>query len=146
MKRVVLIHDAAIDEYIRFLLLAAMPDVELAGSVIVNADCIGGPAMQTGWAVQSYIGRQDIPLGLSGVRGVNPFPWEYRSDCVKLGGIAPLLAYARHTEWPPYPDGDAWLALLPGPRGAGHGRVPVPSRRWRCSWTHSPTRRRRSND
>jgi purine nucleosidase len=110
VKRVVLIHDAAIDEYISFLLLAAMPDVELAGSVIVNADCLDGPAMQTGWAIQSYIGREDIPLGLSGVRGVNPFPWEYRSDCVKLGRIPPLAAYAQHTGWPPYPDGDAWLA------------------------------------
>lgn len=109
MRKVVLIHDAAIDEYVSFLLLTAMQDVDLAGSVIVNADCIGGPAMQTQWRIQSYIGRQDIPLALSGVRGENPFPWAYRSDCVTLGRIPPLQPYGSQPDWPPYPDGDRWL-------------------------------------
>jgi purine nucleosidase len=107
--KVVLIHDAAIDEYVSMILLTAMPDVELVGSVIVNADCLAGPAMQTGWQIQSYLGHEDIPLGISSVRGANPFPWAYRSDCVALGNIPPLLAVGRHPEWPPYPDGDAWL-------------------------------------
>lgn len=110
MTQVVLIHDAAIDEYVSFLLLTAMPGVELAGSVIVNADCIGGPAMQTGWQIQSYIDRRELPLSLSAVRGVNPFPWPYRSDCVALGRIPPLQAYPGNAKWPPYPDGDEWLA------------------------------------
>ena len=38
------------------------------------ADCIDGPAMQTGWKLQSYIDRTDIPLTLSYARGWNPFP------------------------------------------------------------------------
>jgi purine nucleosidase len=110
MRRVVLIHDAAIDEFLSFVLLTEMSDVELAGSVIVNADCVGGPAMQTGWQIQNYIGQADIPLALSGVRGANPFPWPYRSDCVALGRIPALEPIPRHSGWPPYPDGDAWLA------------------------------------
>ena len=112
MTRAVLIHDAAIDEYIAFLLLAAMPEVELLGTVIVNADCIGGPAMQTQWQLQTLIGRPELPLTLSGVRGMNPFPWEYRSDCVRLGRVPALQQLPRNPAWPAYPDGDAWLAEL----------------------------------
>jgi purine nucleosidase len=107
--QVVLLHDAAIDEYVSFMLLAAMEDVELAGTVVVNADCIGGPAMQVQWRIQELIGRTDLPLGLSSARGLNPFPWPYRGDCVKLGAVPALDRFGARTDWPPYPNGDAWL-------------------------------------
>lgn len=107
--KVVVIHDAAIDEYVSVILLAGMEEVELAGSVIVNADCIGGPAMQVQWRIQQLIGAQHLPLSLSGARGLNPFPWPYRSDCLKVADLAPLQRFPANDRWPPYPDGDAWL-------------------------------------
>src|SRR5215210_7029898 len=109
---VIQIHDAAIDEYMSTVLLTTMAEVNLLGIVIVNADCIAAPAMQTAWKIQSFLKRKDIPLGLSGARGVNAFPWQYRSDCINEGNIGVLAPYSANTAWPPFPDGDALLLKL----------------------------------
>lgn len=108
-KHVVLVHDAAIDEYMSTILLTTMEGVALDGIVIVNADCIYGPAMDAAWKIQQFIDRTDIPLTLSNARGFNPFPWPYRADCIKQGEVAALAEFGPHPGWPPYPDGDAWL-------------------------------------
>ena len=50
--RVVQVHDAAIDEYMATILLTTMEEVVLDGVVIVNADCIYGPAMDAAWKIQ----------------------------------------------------------------------------------------------
>jgi purine nucleosidase len=109
---VIQIQDAAIDEYMSTVLLTTMEDVNLLGNIIVNADSIAAPAMQTAWKIQSYIGRTDIPIGLSGARGVNPFPWSYRSDCVNEGKIGVLKPLKDNPKWPPFPDGDQLLLQL----------------------------------
>jgi purine nucleosidase len=109
---VIQIHDAAIDEYMSTVLLTTMTDVNLLGIVIVNADSIAAPAMQTAWKIQSYLGRTEIPVGLSRARGVNPFPWSYRSDCVSEGKIGVLSSFADNPKWPPFPDGDQLLLKL----------------------------------
>ncbi len=103
-------HDAAIDEYMAAVLLTTMDSVDLLGIVVTNADCIADPAMTASWQIQSFIGRTDIPLSLSRARGWNPFPWSYRGDCIKETRIAPLQNHGPHPDWPPYPDGDRWLA------------------------------------
>jgi purine nucleosidase len=89
-----------------------MEDVNLLGIIIVNADSIAAPAMQTAWKILSCIGRKDIPLGLSSARGLNPFPWSYRSDCVNEGNIGILKPFADNPHWPPFPDGDRLLLDL----------------------------------
>src|SRR3954463_15996315 len=109
---VILVHDAAIDEYMSLVLLTTMPNINLLGSVIVNADCIDSAAMQTAWQIASYIERTDIPMGLSSARGWNPFPWAYRSDCVREGAINCLKSFPPNKNWPPFPDGDALLEKL----------------------------------
>lgn len=109
---VILVHDAAIDEYMSQVLLTTMPGINLLGAVIVNADCIDSAAMQTAWQIMSYIDRTDIPMGLSGARGWNPFPWQYRSDCVRESAITCLKKFGPNANWPPFPDGDALLQSL----------------------------------
>src|ERR1043165_5849623 len=109
---VILIHDAAIDEYMSTVLLTTMKEVKLQGIVVVNADCIAAPAMQTAWKIQQYIKETAIPLGLSSARSFNPFPWQYRSDCVNEGKIGVLAPIKPNPKWPPFPDGDALLASL----------------------------------
>ncbi|HSY51234.1 MAG TPA: nucleoside hydrolase [Thermoanaerobaculia bacterium] len=109
---VILVHDAAIDEYMSQVLLTTMPGIDLLGVVIVNADCIDSAAMQTDWQVMSYIGRTDIPIGLSSARGWNPFPWSYRSDCVRESAITCLKNFPPNPKWPPFPDGDTLLRSL----------------------------------
>jgi purine nucleosidase len=115
---VILVHDAAIDEYMSQVLLTTMPGINLLGAVIVNADCIDSAAMQAAWQIMSYIDRTDIPMGLSSARGWNPFPWSYRSDCVRESGIACLASFPPNPDWPPFPDGDALLlSLMEGASG-----------------------------
>jgi purine nucleosidase len=109
---VILVHDAAIDEYMSQVLLTTMPGINLLGAVIVNADCIDSQAMQTAWQIMSYIGRTDIPMGLSSARGWNPFPWSYRSDCTRESEINCLKSFPPNPAWPPFPDGDALLQSL----------------------------------
>lgn len=105
---VILLHDAAIDEYIATILLTAMPEVTLKAVVVVNGDCITKPAMNAAWRIQQFIGRTDIPLGLSSARGYNPFPWVYRGDCIKVDNLKMLQSLPACPT--PYRDGDALLA------------------------------------
>jgi purine nucleosidase len=111
-SRVLLNHDAAIDEYMATILLTTMAGVDLQGIVVTNADCIAAPAMETAWKIQSFIGRTDIPLSLSHARGYNPFPWPYRSDCVKEGALNALQPYGPNPAWPPFLDGEEAMAGL----------------------------------
>lgn len=108
---VILLHDAAIDEFMSQVLLTTMP-VNLLGTVIVNADCIDTAAMQAGWQINTFIGAQSMQLALSRSRGWNPFPWQYRTDCVKLTQVAALWRVPNNAAWPPYPDGDDLLEKL----------------------------------
>jgi purine nucleosidase len=110
-KRVVLIHDAAVDEYISTMLLTLMPEVELAGVIIVNADCIAQPALDAASKLQQFLGKPDIPLALSRARGWNAFPWSYRGDCVTFGAIPSLAPYQSTVPTPP-PSGEDLLFNL----------------------------------
>jgi len=104
---VVLLHDAAIDEYMATILLTTMPEVDLRAIIIVNGDCITTPAMNAAWRIQQFIGRTEIPLGLSAARAYNAFPWAYRGDCIKEGSLAMLQGFESLAT--PYRDGDALL-------------------------------------
>lgn len=108
---VILVQDAAIDEYVAQVLLTTMP-ANLLGVVIVNADCIDAAAMQTAWKINAYVDAPSMPLGLSRARGWNPFPWVYRADCIALGQIPALAGIPDNPAWPPYPDGDALLETM----------------------------------
>jgi len=104
---VILLHDAAIDEYMATILLTTMPEMDLRAIIVVNGDCIATPAMNAAWRIQQFIGRTEIPLGLSAARGYNPFPWAYRGDCVKEDSLLMLQKY--HALATPYRDGDELL-------------------------------------
>jgi purine nucleosidase len=108
---VVLLHDAAVDEYIVTVLLTVMPGIDLRGIIVVNADCIAEPAMEAASKLLQFLGREDIPLALSRARGWNPFPWSYRTDCVSFNQIASLQPYKSKVGTPP-PSGEALLTQL----------------------------------
>lgn len=100
---VIFIHDAAIDEYMATVLLTTMEHIDFRGIVIVDADCIAGPAMDVADKILKYIKREHIPLTLSSVRGWNAFPWLYREDCIKQGQIETLKKIEPRSQWPWYP-------------------------------------------
>lgn len=108
---VLFIHDAAIDDFIATMLLVAMPNIDLKGIVVANADCIPQPGIDAANRLQQFIGRPDIPLALSEARGWNAFPWPYRSDCVRFGKL-PILAPYRSTVPTPPPSGNQLVTKL----------------------------------
>jgi purine nucleosidase len=108
-EKVILIHDGAIDEYMATMLLFTMGNVDLQGIVIVPGNCLPEIGMQTAWKVQAYLGRTSVPLCLSEARGFNPFPWEYRQDCIKQANVPALQTYGPNPAWPPYPVAAPWL-------------------------------------
>lgn len=105
-------HSAAIDDFVATAVLLTMPNIDLKGIVVTNADCIADPAMDTSWKVSQFFGIEDIPLSLSNARGWNAFPWEYRADCVNMGTIDALKPYSNNPLWPPYPSGEAMMTDL----------------------------------
>ena len=108
---VLFIHDAAIDDFIATMLLVAMPNVDLKGIVITDADCVPQPGIDAANRLQLFIGRSDIPLALSELRGWNPFPWPYRDDCVKFNALPILRPYHSTVPTPP-PSGNQLIAAL----------------------------------
>jgi purine nucleosidase len=107
-KPVILLHDGAIDEFLAAAMLITAPEVDLLATVVVNADCVGLPTLEVNWRIQDLLGHPDLPLGLSGCRAVNAFPWSYRGDCVAMQGIASLRDRPG-PGWATPPDGDALL-------------------------------------
>jgi purine nucleosidase len=108
---VVLIHDAAIDEFISSVLLTVMPGIDLLGLIVVNADCIAQPALEASSRLLQFMNRTEIPVALSRARGWNAFPWPYRGDCVSFNELPLLQKYKPHVPTPP-PDGETLLAKL----------------------------------
>lgn len=105
-------HSAAIDDFVATAVLLTMPNIDLRGIVVTNADCIADPAMDTSWRVSQFFGIENIPLTLSDARGWNSFPWEYRADCINMGTIDALKPYRNNPAWPPYPSGEAMVTDL----------------------------------
>ena len=116
-RRIFLSHDGAIDELIGLLPLATDPGVDLVGVSAVNGDCLVEPTMRLQRKLLVLAGRPDVPVSLSRARGFNPFPWSYRTDCVRMERLPELRAIVAPEERPPYPDGEAHLreALRQGP-------------------------------
>lgn len=108
-KRVVYIHDGAIDEYVSYLLLSTMSNVDLKGVIIVNADCIDTPAMNAQWKFQQFTNQTNVPLALSRARGWNPFPWNFRAQCIQQNNVELLQEYDSS---PASPSGEKLLQRL----------------------------------
>jgi purine nucleosidase len=109
MEKILFNHDAAIDEFMAAVLLTTMQDKKYCGSVIMNADCIDNYAMQAQWKIQQFINQPQYPLTLSRARQWNPFPWQYRGDCIKEWQIDVLKEIPDNQTWPPFPDGDIFM-------------------------------------
>ena len=124
---VIYIQDGAIDEFMTSVLLTTMPEANLTGIIVVNADTIWNVAMDVQWKVLSLIERTDIPVGLSNARGFNPFPWQYRDDCVKMKSLNELVPYPDNSEWQNngYPSGDELLRDLLEKAYNSHRKVTI---------------------
>jgi purine nucleosidase len=73
-------HDGGVDDYLATALLMTMENIEPLGVVVTPADCFVEPAVSATRKILDLIGRFDIPVAESTVRGINPFPRLYRRD------------------------------------------------------------------
>ncbi len=73
-------HDGGVDDYLATLLLMTMDHIQPLGVVVTPADCYIQPAVSATRKILDLIGRSDIPVAESTVRGINPFPALYRRD------------------------------------------------------------------
>lgn len=80
-KQLVLMdHDGGVDDYLATMLLMTMDRIELLGVVVTPADCYAEPAVSATRKILDLMESSHIPVALSTVRGINPFPRLYRRD------------------------------------------------------------------
>ena len=91
MKKLVLMdHDGAIDDFLAMMLMLTMPEVEPIGIVVTPADCYPKAAVSVTCKILNLMGKTHIPVAESTVRGINPFPPDFRRDC-KIIDNFPIL-------------------------------------------------------
>jgi purine nucleosidase len=89
-KLVLMDHDGAIDDFLAMMLLLTMEDVQLLGITVTPADCYIQAALNVTRKILDLMGRTEVPVAESTVRGINPFPAIFRRDCTAIDHF-PLL-------------------------------------------------------
>lgn len=88
--RVLMDHDGGVDDYLALLLLLTMDHVDVLGVVVTPADCYIEPAVSATRKILDLVGRHEVPVAESTVRGLNPFPPIFRRDAFCIDKI-PVL-------------------------------------------------------
>lgn len=110
-------HDGGIDDYLSLGLLLTMENVKVLGVVVTPADCYATPAVSVTRKLLDLLGRNDVPVAESTVRGINPFPREWRQTAYIVDHF-PILNDADDITTPLVPEtGQQFLArtLLDAP-------------------------------
>lgn len=82
-KQLVLMdHDGATDDFLAMMLLMRIANVQPLGVIVTPADCYIGAALNVTRKILDLLERLDVPVAESHVRGINPFPPQYRRDSV----------------------------------------------------------------
>jgi purine nucleosidase len=89
-KLVLMDHDGAIDDFLSLILLMTMTEIQPLGVVVTPADCYINAAVSVTRKILKLMGRSTIAVAQSSVRGLNPFPPDFRRDC-KIVDNFPLL-------------------------------------------------------
>ena len=83
-------HDGAIDDFLAMMLLLTMSEVEPLGIVVTPADCYPKAAVSVTCKILELMGESEITVAESIVRGINPFPPQFRRDCTIIDNF-PIL-------------------------------------------------------
>lgn len=79
-RQVLFSQDGGVDDYLSTVLLLTMEHIDVLGIVVTDADCYITPAVSAVRKILDLMGRSDVPVAASTVRGVNPFPRIFRRD------------------------------------------------------------------
>ena len=89
-KLVLMDHDGAIDDFLAMMLLLTMSEVEPLGIVVTPADCYPKASLSVTRKILDLMGKSEIVVAESIVRGINPFPPQFRRDCTIIDNF-PIL-------------------------------------------------------
>jgi purine nucleosidase len=127
-NRFILDHDGGVDDYLALLLCLTFERASLEGVVVTPADCYIEPAVEASRKIIDLAGRSSIPVAKSTVRGVNPFPSEFRRDSFSIN-MLPILnelsakpGPSSRVLWQDVP-GQQWLATVLATEAEGGQRV-----------------------
>jgi purine nucleosidase len=109
-KAVFFSHDGGVDDYLSLALLLTMDHVDVLGISVTPADCYIEPAVSATRKILDLMGRSDITVAESTVRGLNPFPRIFRRDSFTVDHL-PLLNEHEPVRAPLAPEpGQAYMA------------------------------------
>ena len=89
-KLILMDHDGGIDDFLATMLLMTMTEIETIGIVITPADCYPKAAVGVTRKLLDFMGKSEILVAESTVRGINPFPPDFRRDSVIINNF-PIL-------------------------------------------------------
>lgn len=89
-KLVLMDHDGAIDDFLSLILLLTMKEIDLLGIVVTPADCYIEAATRVTQKILNLMKRSAIPVAQSSAKGINPFPANFRQDCLIIDNF-PIL-------------------------------------------------------
>ncbi|MBF2066910.1 MAG: nucleoside hydrolase [Calothrix sp. C42_A2020_038] len=114
MKELVLFdHDGAVDDFLALMLLMTMENIEIIGVIVTPADCYIQPAVSATRKILDLMGKSDIPVAESTVRGVNAFPYLYRRDSFVIDNLPILNQHDKYiTPLIPQPGQDFMIRAL----------------------------------
>ena len=75
-------HDGGVDDYLATMLLLTFTHTELLGIVVTPADCYINAGVGATRKILDLMGRSDVTVAQSTVRGLQPFPRDYRKDSI----------------------------------------------------------------
>ncbi|MBD1903038.1 nucleoside hydrolase [Trichocoleus sp. DQ-A3] len=102
-KLVLMDHDGGVDDYLATMLLMTMDDVQPLGIVVTPADCYVQPAVSATRKILDLMGRSEVPVAESTVRGINPFPRLFRRDSFVVDHL-PILNERETIQTPLLPE------------------------------------------
>lgn len=94
---VIFSHDGGLDDYLCVILLLTMEHIDLRGIIVTPADCYIEPAVSATRKIVDLMGRSEIPVAESTVRGLNPFPRALRRTSFQVDNL-PILNTREHIE------------------------------------------------
>lgn len=98
VRRVVLDHDGGIDDFITLLLLLShRPAVQLVGVMVTGADAMPEVALNSTLKLLDLLDASEVPVALSTIEGVNPFPTAWRWQGSRVD-VLPLLNQRPHQQ------------------------------------------------
>jgi purine nucleosidase len=91
-EKVLFSHDGGLDDYLCVMLLMTMEHVDTLGIVVTEADCYIDPAVGATRKILDLMGKSDVSVAASTVRGKNPFPRRLRRTSWQIDNLPVLNA------------------------------------------------------